>query len=223
MPFCTTCGAQVAGAFCSQCGTPVSAAAQEQPMTEASYRQPVGPGVPPAPRRTSPIVWVLVIVLGLFVLGGLATVGVIGFGIHRARQAGLILDRGRSDGFSFQVRGADGKNARVEFGTSVGRLPSWVPVYPGSEGRATFAVRGAGDGEGGNFTFTTFDDGARVKSFYADKCKDLGMKVNLETNTPEGGMFIAADEGAGGEKRSLSVVVGSHSGRTTVNVTYGVK
>jgi hypothetical protein len=224
MPFCTKCGASVAGAFCNQCGTPVSAAAQEQPAPAAGYQQPVGPGVTPGPRKTSPVVWILVIVLGLFVLGGIATVGVIGFVAHRAaRQAGLAIDRSRDGGVSFNVRGADGKDARVEFGTSVGKLPSWVPVYPGSEGRATFAVRGTGngEGEGGNFTFTTSDDGARVKAFYADKCKDLGMKVNLETTTPEGGMFIAADEG--GEKRSLTVVIGGHGGQTTVNVTYGSK
>jgi hypothetical protein len=170
-------------------------------------------------------VWVLVVVLGLFVLGGIATVGVIGFVAHRARQAGLVLDRSRDGGVSFEVHGADGKDAHVEFGTAVGKLPSWVPLYPGSEGRSTFAVRGTGNGngkgEGGNFTFTTSDDAARVKSFYEDKCKDLGMKVNLDTTTPEGGMFVATDEGA--EKRSLTVVVGGQGGRqTTVNVTYGV-
>jgi hypothetical protein len=142
---------------------------------------------------------------------------------HRARQAGLMIDRGRDGGVSFNVRGSDGKDARVEFGTSVGKLPSWVPVYPGSEGRSTFAVRGTGngEGEGGNFTFTTPDDGAKVKAFYADKCKDLGMKVQMETSTPEGGLIIAADEG--GERRALTVVVGGHSGETTVNLTYGLK
>jgi hypothetical protein len=225
MAFCTKCGASVAGAFCNQCGTPVSAAAQGPPAPAAApyYQQPVGPGAAPGPRKTSPVVWILIVVLGLFVLGGIATVGVIGLVAHRARQAGLMIDRGRDGGVSFNVRGADGKDAHVEFGTSVGKLPSWVPVYPGSEGHSNFSVRGTGNGsgEGGNFTFTTSDDGARVKAYYADKCKDLGMKVNLETTTPDGGMFIAADEG--GEKRSLTVVVGGHSGETTVNVTYGVK
>jgi len=224
MAFCTTCGASVTGAFCNQCGTPVGAAAQGQPAPAAPYRQPAGPGAAPGPRKTSPIVWVLVIVLGLFVLGGIATVGVIGFVAHRVHQAGLIPERGRDGSVQFNVRGADGKNAHIEFGATAGKLPSWVPVYPGSEGHANFAVRGTGgneEGEGGNFTFTTSDDGARVKSFYADKCKDMGMKVNLETTTPDGGMFIATDDS--GEKRSLTVVIGGHAGETTVNVTYGSK
>jgi len=207
MAFCTTCGANVTGTFCSQCGTPAGAAAQAQPAAaSAPYGQPVAAGGLAMARKTSPIVWILIVVLGLFVLGGIGVVGVIGYVAHRARQAGLAFDRGRDGNVTFHARGADGKDATVEFGASAGKLPAWIPVYPGSDGRATFTVRGTADGaEGGNFTFTTPDDGSKVKSFYADKCKDLGMKVNLETTTPEGGMFIAADEG--GDRRSLTVVI----------------
>ena len=49
-------------------------------------------------------------------------------------------------------------------------------------------------GEGGNFTFTTHDSPAKVLSFYQDKTKDLGMKVNLTTTGDDGGMIVAADE-----------------------------
>jgi hypothetical protein len=175
-------------------------------------------------RKTSPIVWILVIVLGFFVLGGVAVVGMAAYVAHRARQAGLEFGRGHNGGITFQARGNDGKDARIEFGTS-SKLPSWVPVYPGSDATATFAIKATGDGggEGGNFTFTTGDSGSHVKEFYQNKFKELGMKVNLETTSDEGGMLIATDEG-GSEKRSLTVVVGNnHSGPTTVNVTYGLK
>jgi hypothetical protein len=225
MPFCTKCGANVTGAFCTQCGTPAAgAAAQAPPAMAQPYAQPVPPGAPPVVvvRKTSPIVWVLIIVLGLFVLGGISVAAFVGFVAHKVHQAGVSFDR-HDGGFTMQTRGADGKNATVEFGGSGGKLPSWVPVYPGSEGRAKFAVRGSADGgeEGGSFIFTTSDDVGRVKSFYADKCKDLGMKVNLDTTTPDGGMIVAVDEGA--HERSLSVIVGSHPGETSVNVTYGRK
>ena len=222
MPFCTKCGANVTGAFCSQCGTPAAgAAAQAPPGMATPYAQPAPPVGPPAARTTSPIVWVLIIVVGLFVLGGIAVAGFIGFVAHRVHQAGVSLDRGRDGGFAIQTRGADGKNATVEFGTSAGKTPSWVPEYPGSH--PTFAMRGTADGgaEGGNFTFITSDDASRVKSFYTDKCKDLGMKLNLESTTSEGGMIVAADDG--GDRRSLTVIVGGHPGETTVNVTYGRK
>lgn len=217
MPFCTKCGANVTGTFCTQCGTPASGAAPPAPpVTGTPYAQPVA-------RKTSPIVWVLIIVLGLFVVGGLGVVSVIALVAHRARQAGLAFDHGRDGGFSIQTRGADGKNATVQFGGSAGKLPSWVPVYPGSEGHANFAVRGSGDGaEGGSFNFATSDDVPHVKAFYAGKCNDLGMKVSVDSNTPDGGMMIAADEG--GDKRSLTIIVGRRSdGGSTVNVLYGGK
>jgi hypothetical protein len=232
MPFCTKCGANVTGTFCTQCGTPAAGAAASAPPTPppamaAPYAQPYQPPVAPgAPvvvvRKTSPIVWVLVIVLGLFVLGGISVAAFLGYVAHRVHQA-VSIDNGRDGGFTMHTRGADGKNATIEFGGTGGKLPSWVPVYPGSDGRAKFAMRGSADGqkEAGSFVFTTTDDVARVKSFYTDKCRDLGMKVNLDTTTVDGGMIVAVEEGA--EERSLMVTVGGHSGETTVNVTYGRK
>jgi hypothetical protein len=96
-----------------------------------------------------------------------------------------------------------------------------VPVYPGSEGKAKFAVRGSGEtGEGGIFTFSTSDDPERVKSFYMDKARDMGMKVSLDTTTSDGAMFVAADDG--GDKRSLTVTVSGH-GQNNVSVMYGRK
>ena len=186
------------------------------------YQQPIVLAAPPPARGTSPIVWVLVIVLGLFVLGGLGIAGFIAFVAHRVHQAGVSFDGNHDGGFSMQTRGADGKNAVVQFG-GTGKLPSWVPVYPGSEGRAKFAVRGSTDGgeEGGAFNFTTTDDPSKVKAFYADKTKGMGMKLNLDSTTPEGGMIVAADEA--GDHRSLTVIVGGHPGETSVNVMFGRK
>ena len=109
MAFCTTCGAKVNGAFCTQCGTPVSAAGQQPPapapppvqaapppqaaayQAAPVYQAPVAPppAAAPAQRKTSPLVWILVIVLGLFVLGGLAVGGLVMFGVHKLHQAGI--------------------------------------------------------------------------------------------------------------------------------------
>ncbi len=62
MAFCTRCGASLEGAFCSRCG----ARAGE---TAATGAPPAAPPSIPARRRTSPIVWALVAVLGLFIAG----------------------------------------------------------------------------------------------------------------------------------------------------------
>jgi len=230
MPFCTTCGANVTGTFCSQCGTPAAAPAAQpptgapyaQPPTAAPYAQPVAPGTPVVVvRKTSPIVWVLVIVLGLFLLGGIAVAGFAAYVAHRFHQV-VHMDTSGDGGVTLHTRGNDGKDATVQFG-GTRKLPSWIPVYPGSDGKAKFAFSGTaqGEGEAGSFVFTTTDDADRVKSFYADKAKEIGMKINLETTAADSQMIVAADEGD--HQRSLSVIIGSRSGETTVNVTYARK
>ena len=286
MAFCTNCGASVTCAFCNQCGTPAGAArapapppapapmatpTQAAPM-QAAPMQAAPVQAAPAPRRTSPIVWILVIILGLFMLGGIAIVGTGAFLVHKARQAGLDSDllqrnpgyavaklllaanpdveevshndrtgtitvRDKKSGkvstwnfddikngkFKISAEGDNGERATMEFGGSADKLPSWVPAYPGAKAEGTFSVRGDsgdGSGAGGNFTFTTPDSPSKVLSFYEDKAKELGMKINLSNTTGEGGMVMAADEDS---HRSLNVVVGGGSGSTTVNVTYGLK
>ena len=95
MAFCTNCGATLNGAFCQQCGTPAPGAAAGAPVP-APPPPPVGAYVPsaaaPPTRKTSPIVWVLVVLLGLFVLGGIAVVGTGLFVFHKAKQAGIDPD-----------------------------------------------------------------------------------------------------------------------------------
>jgi len=273
MAFCTSCGAEVTGAFCKQCGTPVRAAsaapAPVPPPQPAMAAAPV-PGAVPVQRKTSPLVWVLIIILGLFVLGAIGVVGTGLFIVHKARQAGfdpelmqrnpglaiskmiasanpdvdvlrtdegagkitvrdkktgkvvtMTFDEAKNGKFSFSAQGDDGKTASLEVGAGADKLPSWVPAYPGAKVEGTFAMTGnSGEGNGGSFGFSTSDASAKVMSFYQDKCKDLGIKVQMVTTTSEGGMIKAADEN---EARTLLVIVGSGSGGTTVNVTYGMK
>lgn len=77
MAFCTHCGANVDGAFCSQCGKPVEAAAAASPAAA------------PPRRKTSVLVWILVVILGLALVAGLAAVAG-GFWIaHKVREAGV--------------------------------------------------------------------------------------------------------------------------------------
>lgn len=145
----------------------------------------------------------------------------------RDRSTGKVMtfsfDDVRNGKFNMRVQGEDGKTATVEVGGANAKLPSWVPSYPGSTAQGTFAVTGTssdGSGEGGNFTFTTPDEASKVMTFYQDKTKELGMKANLTTNTPDGGMLIASNED---NQRTLTVVIGKGSPGSTVNVTYAVK
>ena len=87
MAFCQNCGAQMSGAFCTACGTQAKGAAvpaaPTAPGMEASAMQP---------RKTSPLVWVLVAILGLFILIGIGVIGAGVFVMHKAKQAGLDPD-----------------------------------------------------------------------------------------------------------------------------------
>jgi len=89
MAFCTQCGATVAGAFCNQCGTRVGETAA--PTTSAT------PAATPATRKTSPIVWVLIGLLGLFGLGTVAVIGAGAFFVHKVKQAGVDSEMWRSN------------------------------------------------------------------------------------------------------------------------------
>ena len=224
-----------------------------------------------APRKTSPLVWILIVIVGIFLLGFIGVVGTAFFIGHKLHQAGLdsetirrnpaavaariaamankdvdvvseddnagtitlrdkktgknvtlSFDQAKGGKFSFSAEGDDGKVATMEFGGG-GKLPSWVPSYPGSTPQFNISAHGensASEGEGGNFTFTTSDPAARVLQFYQEKAKDMGMKVNMTTTTADAGMVIASDDSS---HKSLTAIVGVDGGKTTVNVTYGSK
>lgn len=278
MAFCTTCGAQVTGAFCNKCGTPAAAsggAAMPAPPPPPVAAAPVMAQQMPMPAPVvrsgmSPLVWILVIIGGLFVLGIIGVVGTGFFVAHKLHQAGLStdlmqrnpaaavarmaamankdveivgeddnlgtltvrdrhtgktttmnFDQAKNGNFTFSAKDEDGKTASMTFGG--GQTPSWVPAYPGATQQANITASGEGKdgiGEGGNVTYTTTDSAARVLSFYSDKAKELGMKVNMTTTTADGGMIIATDEA---NHRSLSAIIGTDGGKTTANITYGVK
>src|ERR1035438_2621416 len=86
MAFCTSCGATVQGAFCQQCGTPLSATAAQpaapQAMPQAAP-QAAYAAAAPVKGKISPIVWILLAVVGIIVLG---IVAVVGAGLYVAKS-----------------------------------------------------------------------------------------------------------------------------------------
>jgi hypothetical protein len=93
MAFCTKCGAAVGGAFCNQCGTP----------TNQASGQAMPP--PPPPRRgTHPLVWVAVVILGLF---GLGILGAIGTAVYVARNPARAVRRLIAANPNMEVVGTD--------------------------------------------------------------------------------------------------------------------
>jgi len=125
--------------------------------------------------------------------------------------------------FKFSARDDKGQVANMEIGGGAGKMPAWVPTYPGATAQGNITAKGQdsdGMGEGGVVTFTTSDSPAQVTSFYQDKFKALGMTVNVSGITDSGGVITGADEDG---RRSLNVLVAGGSGDTTITVTFGRK
>lgn len=126
--------------------------------------------------------------------------------------------------FSFSAQDDNGKTGSIEFGGGLGKLPSWVPVYPGAKAEGEFSATGSAgqNEEGGTVVLSTSDDWSKVMSFYQDKAKDLGMKTTMTTSTAKGGMLIFTDEDS---KRTLSVTAGGggSAGSSSISLTYSMK
>jgi hypothetical protein len=134
----------------------------------------------------------------------------------------MNFDDARHGRFRLEAEDENGKHASLELGGSA-NVPSWVPLYPGSNPRAVFSARGESDsaaGEGGDFTFATSDPASRVRSFYEDEGRRLGMDVNVKTETRDVNVLVMKDPD---DRRSLTVMIGTSGGETKVNVTYGRK
>lgn len=178
MPFCSSCGASVTGTFCNQCGAKVGAAAAGPPPAASAAQptqpapsasplsaqpmQPMQPAPPPPPydappvrRKTSPIVWVLVAVLGIFVLFGIGILGMGLFVVHKARQAGIDPDLWR-------------RNPGMAVGKMVAAVNPDVEVVRTNDSDGTITLRSRRTGKEttitfdqarqGRITFSTEDD-----------------------------------------------------------------
>lgn len=203
------------------------------------------PAGPPAPKKSNVLLWVLLGIAGFFMLMVFVVVGGI---FYLARNPATVLTkmisasnpnvevvsvnkgsqqitlRDKHTGKTYQISFDDAKNGRFtmkgdEGTVTVGgeaKVPAWVPDYPGSNPQGAFAARGS-QGEGGTFSFKTVDSTDKVTKFYRDQFQSLGLKINSETSLPTGAVLAAEDEV---RKHTVTVIVGTEGGNTTVAVTY---
>jgi hypothetical protein len=165
MAFCQNCGAQMSGEFCVACGTRAksSDAPSAAGAPQATPVQAAPNAAPAVPRKTSPIVWILVAVLGLFVLGGIAVVGGGLFLVHKAKQAGLDSELMRNNPGLAMAKLLAATNPDLE-----------VVSTDDSRGRITIRQRSTGK------TMTVnFDEMKRGKLTFKEDGKDA---VTLESH-----------------------------------------
>ena len=139
------------------------------------------------------------------------------------KEFSLSFDDVKNGRFKISATGDNGEVANVEIGGGEGKLPSWVPSYPGAKAVGNITAKGedaGGTGEGGVVTFTTPDSPSQVTGFYQDKCKEMGMTLEVSQLSDTGGMIVGRDEAG---RRTLHVMVAGGSGDTTITVTFGRK
>jgi len=121
-----------------------------------------------------------------------------------------------------EIKGPDG-SMKFGAGAGGGKVPDWVPAYPGVSPTANFTMT-AKDGEAGNFTFSTKDAPDAVLSFYERGLKQAGFKItsNITGNAGghNGGMLSGEEEST---KHTVIVIAGTDSGNTGVNVSFSTK
>lgn len=108
------------------------------------------------------------------------------------------------------VQSPDG-NLRIGGG---GKVPSWVPAYPGSAPEGSYSAQSA-QGDQTSFSFKTSDAPDKVIGYYQDQLKSGGFKVAETVSSSAGGMVSAEN---GDKSRTVIVTVGTSPGGAQVNV-----
>ncbi len=122
---------------------------------------PAGPPPAPTPKKTSPLVWILIGVAGFFVLIVILFVGLVAFGLHKAKQAGLDPDLMRRNPAVAAVKLAVAMNPDAE-------------IVKLDENRGVITVR---DKKTGKVVTMNFEDVRRGKLSFED---ETGSKVSIE-------------------------------------------
>lgn len=150
----------MSGEFCTACGA----------RSATNDAAPAAGPPPPAPRKTSPIVWILFAVLGLFALGGIAVVGGGLFLVHKARHAGFDADLMRNNPGLATAKLLVATNPDLE-------------VVSSDDGRGLITIRQKSTGKA---MMVTFDDMKRGGFTFREDGKDpvtLDARGNGDTGS----------------------------------------
>jgi hypothetical protein len=141
------------------------------------------------------------------------------FSDEDGKQSTITASGGADGKGTFEVNSSEGS---FKMGAG-GKLPAWVPVYPGSTPKANFSARGK-EGESGSFQFATKDSAEKVAAFYNGKLKSDGFKITgsfAGQVTDQSGSMITAEDAS--NNHTLVVTVGHDGDGSTVNVTFAAK
>jgi hypothetical protein len=202
--FCTSCGSPLeeTSKFCMKCGTPAGAPSgpAEAPGGPASAPPPVAPaagavaaGAPPAAKAGSPVLKIVLIVVGIFVLIGVAGLVTCGYFAYKMKQKfGGVVESARTPS---SERGTPevqlekgGAGSEAEAAATVD-----VPPYPdatATEGGGQFSFGGKGGIS--SQEYETSDSVDQVLAFYKDK---LGSKARIQESEGKAILTLVSKNG----------------------------
>ena len=102
-----------------------------------------------------------------------------------------------------------------------GKVPGWVPAYPGAAPEAVMSGE-TPEGRGGTVTFTTSDSVTKVMEFYTGALKRDGFEVNsMQHGGAEAGAMVTGETPGG--KRNVVIMIGTGKPGTTAAVSFSEK
>jgi hypothetical protein len=131
----------------------------------------------------------------------------------------MTMTVGEDDGTT-TIKTEDGE-AVIRQGVAGAKFPAFAPQYPGSLVTASANFSGKDNESGSMVTQETTDTPDKVMAFYKGKLTEAGMKIAMETNTPEGGM-MAVESKEGGKKGGMMIIINKDAGgKTSITFTGG--
>jgi hypothetical protein len=179
MAFCTNCGAAVTGAFCQQCGQPAAASTAPAPPPAAAVPFPPA-AVAPASRKTSPLVWVLVVLLGLVVLAGVGILGTGYFVYRTAKRAGFDPQEMK-------------RNPALAVSKIIAAVNPNLEVLNVDEGKGTITVR---EKSSGKVVSLNFDDVKQGRIVIGEESEGKTSKFEIGASADKIPSWVPAYPGA---------------------------
>jgi hypothetical protein len=151
---------------------------------------------------------------------------IITISAEQGKDGKIVLTEDGKEKASIKASG-DGESGSLEIKTdegttkigsgSVGKLPDWLPQYPGVKIEGTYSVEN-GESSGSGFNFVTSDSIGQVVGFYEDKLKEEGFKITKSTYTVNGKTSSSVTGNSTDYKRNVVVTAAEDNGQIKVNV-----
>jgi hypothetical protein len=167
---------------------------------------PITPQAAPPNAARMKIKRMALILIGIAVVlcGGMFTSGIV-------RSFGVGGVKGTDDRVTLKS-----SDATVTFGAGPGttKMPSWIPVYPGSKVEAIYSAN-TSQGFENTYSFKSSDAEAKIAAFYQEQLKGNGFRVSQMLSGDSGGMISGKTED---KKKTVVVTIARTSDHTQVSV-----